>query len=175
MDDHPINVRSDTHGPFTENARIAQAAKEIWRGSPNWPKLSEFQREVLDLMTIKIARMLSGDHNCEEHWVDMAGYPMLVARALAEIRLESGSIPPSDAVRSVGHKGKRGVKLADDKEARVGDHVVFRGSGAIGIIRSLECGAGQIEVEWLGKPDDRLIRSNRNRVSWRDLQKGYPE
>lgn len=173
MNDDPVSrilaVRSDTHGDFSDNARIAQSAKELWRTTPNWHKMAPYQREAIDLLTIKLARILSGDYDCEEHWNDLAGYPSLVSGRLGEQRLAAA--PPSDTVRNVGTKGRRGVKLADNRDAYIGEHVVFRGSGAIGRIVDLTLGAGQIEVEWLGQPDDRLMRPTRNRVSWRDLCK----
>lgn len=170
-----LAVRSNTHGDFSDNARIAQSTKELWRSTPNWVKLSAHQREALDLIALKVSRILSGDFNCEEHWHDLAGYSTLIARRLAEKQMASAGAPPGDTARNVGSKSKRGVRLSDDYVAYIGDHVIYKGSGAIGIIADLSHGAGQVEVEWLGQPDDRLIRPNRNRVSWRDLCKGSPE
>ncbi len=36
--------------------------------------LSATQRESLDLIATKIARILSGDPNHEDHWLDIEGY-----------------------------------------------------------------------------------------------------
>lgn len=41
-------------------------------------------REALDMICHKMARILNGDPNYRDSWVDIAGYAMLVANRLAE-------------------------------------------------------------------------------------------
>lgn len=77
--------RGSTHGSFTDNAEIAQAIKEIFRNAPNWPRLSDVQREGLDLKATKLSRYLSGnldDPKFADNLVDDIGYTTLMQGAL---------------------------------------------------------------------------------------------
>lgn len=76
-------TRHGTHGNFHEVAAIAQTIKATFRGSTNWQRMSVAQRDALDCIAMKVARICSGDQNHMDHWVDVAGYAQLVADALA--------------------------------------------------------------------------------------------
>jgi hypothetical protein len=52
------------------------------RGTLNWERLSRGEREALDMIAHKIARILSGaDPHDSEHWRDLAGYAIAARRA----------------------------------------------------------------------------------------------
>ena len=72
-----VAVRGSTHGSYAVNAAISQKLKSVMRGSDGWSNLSASQKESLDLMSTKIARILAGDPNFEEHWIDLEGYSSL--------------------------------------------------------------------------------------------------
>lgn len=74
--------RGSTHGDFTENSAISQQIKNAMRTGLNWSKLSTCQREALDMTAHKIGRLLSGDPNFADHWVDISGYINLVIQRL---------------------------------------------------------------------------------------------
>ena len=80
--DDVLAQRGRTHGNWSDNARLAQAMKELWRNEKGWQRLSACQREALDMIGYKISRVLNGDCNCVEHWIDVAGYAQLVVREL---------------------------------------------------------------------------------------------
>ena len=75
-----LTERSKTHGNWIDNARIAQSTKELWRKENGWERLSDAQREALEMIAHKIARVLSGDPNYVDHWADVAGYAELVVK-----------------------------------------------------------------------------------------------
>lgn len=63
------------YGPFIDNAVIAQELKTTFRASPNWgTKLNDAQREALDLIAMKISRILSGDPDYLDNYDDIEGY-----------------------------------------------------------------------------------------------------
>lgn len=70
-------VRGTTHGRFPDNAKVSQQLQFVMSGSKNWNELSNTQREALQLIAHKIGRILSGDPNFKDHWVDIAGYAEL--------------------------------------------------------------------------------------------------
>jgi hypothetical protein len=59
---------------------MAQTIKGIMRTEQGWYSLNDMQRESLDLIATKMARILSGDANEPDHWEDIAGYAMLPIR-----------------------------------------------------------------------------------------------
>ena len=76
----PILVtREATHGDFTLTAKIAQDLKEAYRWGP--AETNARQREALDMICTKIARIMSGNPNTLDHWDDIAGYAKLGAEA----------------------------------------------------------------------------------------------
>ncbi len=70
--------RQTTHGSFEDNARISQGLKEWMRGSPGWSKLTDVEREAMDMIALKFSRVLSGRSLEKQHWEDVVGYGQLV-------------------------------------------------------------------------------------------------
>lgn len=77
-----LEEREKTHGDFSDVARIAWCTKEVWYSGCNWDSLDADQKEALSMIASKIARILCGDKNCKDHWVDVGGYAELIARDL---------------------------------------------------------------------------------------------
>jgi hypothetical protein len=69
-----LDEREKTHGDFSENAKVMQSLKTVCHDSPNWLKLTLVQREVMDMLCHKMGRILSGDPNHPDHWLDVQGY-----------------------------------------------------------------------------------------------------
>jgi len=69
--------RQSTHGNFSESAETVQRIKYIMRSTPNWEKLTNAQREALEMVQHKIGRILHGDTNHLDSWVDIQGYSKL--------------------------------------------------------------------------------------------------
>lgn len=71
------DVRGKTHGDFWQNADIAQTLKFEMRRQKGWVELTTVQKECLELISTKIARILAGDSNFADHWNDIEGYARL--------------------------------------------------------------------------------------------------
>lgn len=74
-----LKERGARYGKFSEHARITQNIKRAMEDSPNWDLLTPAQRESLEMIAHKIGRILNGDPNYADSWVDIAGYAKLVA------------------------------------------------------------------------------------------------
>ena len=74
--------REARYGTFEGHAKISQALKRAMQNSPNWSKLTDVQKEGLEMMQHKIARILNGDPNYLDNWVDLVGYSQLVVNRL---------------------------------------------------------------------------------------------
>jgi hypothetical protein len=72
--------RQKTHGSFATNAMISQQLKAIfhhWLGSPP----NSVHQEALDMIALKLSRILSGQADHKDHWDDIAGYAKLASEA----------------------------------------------------------------------------------------------
>ena len=75
--------REATHGYFAATALIAQRFKDVSKNTPNWNgNLTDVQRETLEAIFTKIARILSGDPNHPDHWRDIEGQARLASEQL---------------------------------------------------------------------------------------------
>lgn len=73
-----LNERGARYGRFSAQAEISQGLKDLMQVTPNWEKLQANQREALEMIQHKIARLLNGDPNYDDSWHDIAGYATLV-------------------------------------------------------------------------------------------------
>ena len=77
--DNVLADRQTTHGDYADTARTAQRLKQAIREGNNYAILTDIQRESLDMIVMKIARILSGDPGHADHWDDITGYARLVS------------------------------------------------------------------------------------------------
>jgi len=79
-----VNVlleRHATHGNYSDQARVCQHLKTIvlTNNGQHGNSLSPVQLDALEMICVKISRILSGDPNHKDSWVDIAGYATLAA------------------------------------------------------------------------------------------------
>ncbi len=78
-----LDTRAKTYGIFMNLAGIAQRIKTAMFDSVEVRKpLAPDQREALEMVASKIARIINGDPDCVDSWDDVAGYAKLVADRL---------------------------------------------------------------------------------------------
>lgn len=77
-----LQEREKTHGDYTEQALETHLIKIALRKSKNWYGLSEVQMEAIEMIAVKLGRILTGNPNEPDHWLDIAGYATLVAKEL---------------------------------------------------------------------------------------------
>lgn len=81
--DQLIAQRASTHGDFRDNARVSRQLKTLFKNNTLF-KLKDFQAEGLDLIALKISRILTGNPNYVDNWDDIAGYAKRVADYLRD-------------------------------------------------------------------------------------------
>jgi hypothetical protein len=54
-----------------------QALKDECRAAPNWHKLAPYQKEAIEMICHKLGRILCGNPDTPDHWLDIAGYATL--------------------------------------------------------------------------------------------------
>jgi len=82
--DQVLADRGSRYGKFTGHARVTQRLKfviyeELAARSKG---LDADQQEALDMICHKIGRIVNGDPNYDDSWVDIAGYAQLVVKRL---------------------------------------------------------------------------------------------
>lgn len=83
----PLAERGTRYGPFNEHARITQAIKAAMMDSPRWEGLKPYQKEACEMIAHKFGRILNGDPDYDDSWVDIAGYAELVVKLLNGVAL----------------------------------------------------------------------------------------
>jgi predicted S18 family serine protease len=82
-----LTARGDKYGPFIGHAEISRALKNVIRfytveRKGSFQNIDADMAEALEMIAHKIARIINGDHNYADSWVDIAGYAKLVADRL---------------------------------------------------------------------------------------------
>lgn len=77
-----LQERGSRYGDFTDNAVISQHLKQVLQHDGHdvregWLRCSAVQREALEMIAQKIARILNGDPNYKDNWHDIQGYARL--------------------------------------------------------------------------------------------------
>jgi hypothetical protein len=82
-----LNERGSRYGKFSTHSEITQRLKltMVHFDAAKWDELASDQREALEMIAHKIGRILNGDPDYADSWVDIAGYAKLVADRLQGI------------------------------------------------------------------------------------------
>lgn len=76
-----LDERGSRYGVFTEHAEVSQSLKAaLYAGMQR--ELAADQKESLEMICHKMARIVNGDPDYEDSWRDIAGYATLVADRL---------------------------------------------------------------------------------------------
>lgn len=80
-------MRAPTHGDYADTALISQQLKTVVTSAignrirKKLPPLAATQRESIDLICTKLARILAGDNNFADHWDDIEGYARIAEKS----------------------------------------------------------------------------------------------
>lgn len=77
-----VTERGNRYGKFADGAKIMRSLKGVMHDTDGWSRLTDSQREVLDMIQHKIGRILNGDPAYDDNWKDIAGYSKLIADEL---------------------------------------------------------------------------------------------
>ena len=77
-----LTERGKRYGKFTGHAVVTQGIKSVMFNFRSDLELAPDQREALEMIAHKIGRIINGDPDYADSWVDIAGYAQLVADRL---------------------------------------------------------------------------------------------
>lgn len=72
-----MKERGSRYGNYMDLAVIAQTIKDACRANKNWLNLNPAQKESIDMIASKIARVVEGDPTYMDNWHDIQGYARL--------------------------------------------------------------------------------------------------
>ena len=72
-----LSKKEKTHGIYKETASLSQSIKDVMRSGRNWQNMNDQQKESLECIAMKLARLLNGNKDHRDHWDDVAGYATL--------------------------------------------------------------------------------------------------
>jgi hypothetical protein len=87
-----LKERGQRYGEFRSHADVTQMLKsnmQLFKKDPSgarfaWSDLMPDQKEALEMIAHKIGRILNGDPDYIDSWIDIAGYAQLVVNRLVE-------------------------------------------------------------------------------------------
>jgi hypothetical protein len=77
-----LEERGKTHGDFRVQSSVSQQLKTVIK--PHTGGMSATKKEALEMIVHKVARILAGNSDVQDHWDDIAGYSLLVSNLLKE-------------------------------------------------------------------------------------------
>jgi hypothetical protein len=82
--DATLDARAVDYGKFIEGAEVMQMLKRVVQVALNNrdKTLAHDQAEAMDMIIHKIGRIINGNPDVVDHWLDIAGYAQLVADRL---------------------------------------------------------------------------------------------
>jgi len=82
--DETLDARALDYGKFIEGAEVMQMLKRVVQAALNNRDkvLAHDQAEAMDMIIHKIGRIVNGNPDVVDHWLDIAGYAKLVADRL---------------------------------------------------------------------------------------------
>ena len=92
-----LSEREKRYGSFEDHAAISQELKAVLHSAPKWRLLSSAQKESLEMIAHKIARILNGDPEYDDNWIDVAGYATLITDIIHADQQKEKSAGPETA------------------------------------------------------------------------------
>ena len=82
--DKTLDARAEMYGKFKDGAALMQSIKRelAAHAAKHGKTFADDQWEALEMIVHKIGRIVNGDPDVTDHWVDIAGYATLIAERL---------------------------------------------------------------------------------------------
>ncbi len=136
-----LNERKSKYGDFRGHADLSTNLKQAMRKGDSWHDLQPYMQESLDMIQHKIARILNGDPNYEDSWVDIVGYAQLALDRLKEDNMNIGvkqafnTTRPEQVAQKVSYPP--GTAIYKPEEVLIRSSQQFPGGGSITTTRSV--------------------------------------
>lgn len=83
-----LKERGSRYGNFMQQAQIERALRCVLESTEGWENLAADQKSAIEMVCVKLARILNGDPNYDDNWRDIAGYAQLIVNRLNGVASE---------------------------------------------------------------------------------------
>lgn len=77
-----LAARRDVHGDFVESSVTQGRIISELESTPGWSRCSYAQRRALHMIVEKLTRIVWGNPDEPDHWIDIAGYSTLGGKSI---------------------------------------------------------------------------------------------
>src|SRR5258708_6578365 len=74
--------RGARYGDFVTHAAVTQNLKRALQAAPSWTKMSDSQKEALEMVCHKLGRIANGDPDYRDSWWDCIGFLQLIVNEM---------------------------------------------------------------------------------------------
>jgi hypothetical protein len=76
--DATLAERGSRYGSFATQAAIEQALADRLASEAGWSRLAPDQKSAVQMILVKLARIVNGDPDYPDNWHDIIGYAKLI-------------------------------------------------------------------------------------------------
>ena len=76
--ENTLTERGELYGNYLEQTTISSNIKEAMQEISTYWDMGTDQRDALEMIAVKMSRIVNGDPNYADNWADIAGYATLV-------------------------------------------------------------------------------------------------
>jgi hypothetical protein len=76
--DVTLAERGGRYGRFADQAAIEQDLMARLQRGPRWEEMAHDQRSAVQMICVKLARIVNGDPDYRDNWHDIIGYAKLI-------------------------------------------------------------------------------------------------
>lgn len=91
--DETLAERGQNYGDFVRTFDVIQQIKDALKDGAGWADMPPERREALEMIAVKMGRLVSGDSGHADSWHDIAGYARLVEQDLVKASLTLAALP----------------------------------------------------------------------------------
>lgn len=77
-----LAVRGARYGSFQIQSIFSQRLKNVMCEGESWAEMSTDKKEVLEMIALKVSRIITGDSEYLDNWHDIIGYTQLAINGL---------------------------------------------------------------------------------------------
>ena len=113
--DKILNERQDQYGDFFNRSKISQDFKNLIRQGESYRLLKADQKEALEMIATKVGRIVNGDPDYLDSWLDIQGYCQLVIDRVRQDKIDADNAIDMYIVDGVPKETAVQLQRSDDE------------------------------------------------------------
>lgn len=113
--DKILSERQDKYGDFFNRSKISQDFKNLIRQGESYRLLKADQKEALEMIATKVGRIVNGDPDYLDSWLDIQGYCQLVIDRVRQDKIDADNAIDMYIVDGVPKETAVQLQRSDDE------------------------------------------------------------